>query len=35
MDAYLAAFAVTAGCTMVTKDSSFHQFRGLDVVLLR
>lgn len=34
MDAYLAAFAISAGCRMVTTDSDFRQFRGLDVLLL-
>ena len=34
MDAYLAAFALTGGYTMVTNDVAFRQFRGLDLVLL-
>lgn len=34
MDAYLAAFAVAGGHTMVTTDSGFKQFAGLDLVLL-
>lgn len=34
MDAYLAAFAVTAGLRMVTNDVAFRQFGGLDLVLL-
>jgi toxin-antitoxin system PIN domain toxin len=34
MDAYLAAFALTAGYRMVTTDAAFRQFGGLDLVLL-
>lgn len=34
MDAYLAAFAVAAGCRMVTTDSGFKQYQGLDLTLL-
>jgi predicted nucleic acid-binding protein len=34
MDAYLAAFAVRAGCRMVTTDTAFRQFQGLDVLVL-
>jgi toxin-antitoxin system PIN domain toxin len=34
MDAYLAAFAIACGCTMVTTDSGFRQFSGLDLLLL-
>jgi toxin-antitoxin system PIN domain toxin len=34
MDAYLAAFATAAGWTMVTTDSAFRQFSGLDLLLL-
>lgn len=34
MDAYLAAFAITRGNTMVTTDTAFKQFKGLDLVLL-
>lgn len=34
MDAYLAAFARAAGCRMVTTDSAFRQFNGVDVLLL-
>jgi toxin-antitoxin system PIN domain toxin len=34
MDAYLAAFARTAGCRLVTIDSAFRQFEGLDLELL-
>jgi toxin-antitoxin system PIN domain toxin len=34
MDSYLAAFAVTAGCRMVTSDAAFKQFPGLDLLLL-
>lgn len=31
MDAYLAAFAIAAGCQLVTTDQAFTQFTGLDV----
>ena len=34
MDAYLAAFAYSAGCRMVTTDAGFKQFSGLDLLLL-
>lgn len=34
MDAYLAAFAVASGSTMVTTDAGFRQFRGLDLLVL-
>ena len=34
MDAYLSAFALTAGCRMVTTDGAFKQFSGLDLLLL-
>lgn len=34
MDAYLAAFALTAGYRMVTTDAAFMQFAGLDLHLL-
>jgi uncharacterized protein len=34
MDAYLAAFALASGYQMVTTDSGFSQFSGLDLVLL-
>jgi len=34
MDAYLAAFAITGGHQLVTIDSAFAQFQGLDLVLL-
>jgi len=34
MDAYLAAFAVGAGCELVTFDSAFQQFDGLILELL-
>ncbi len=34
MDAYLAAFAVAGGYTLVTTDKAFKQFKGLDLVLL-
>jgi toxin-antitoxin system PIN domain toxin len=34
MDAYLAAFAIAGGCRMVTTDSGFCQFAGLDLLVL-
>jgi toxin-antitoxin system PIN domain toxin len=34
MDAYLAAFAFAAGMQFVTTDRAFHQFRGLDLLVL-
>jgi len=34
MDSYLAAFALAGGYQMVTTDSAFAQFEGLDLVLL-
>jgi uncharacterized protein len=34
MDAYLAAFAVSIGCELVTLDAGFKQFAGLDLLLL-
>lgn len=34
MDAYLAAFALAANDRLVTTDSAFHQFAGLEVRLL-
>ncbi|MGD9712386.1 MAG: TA system VapC family ribonuclease toxin [Thermomicrobiales bacterium] len=34
MDAYLAAFAVTGGYQLVTTDTAFTQFAGLDLLLL-
>ena len=34
MDAYLAAYALTSGCRMVTTDKAFKQFDGLDLELL-
>lgn len=34
MDAYLAAFALSGGHRMVTTDTAFRQFRGLDLALL-
>lgn len=34
MDAYLAAFAVTAGLRLVTTDTAFQQFAGLDLLVL-
>ena len=35
MDAYLAAFAIAAGCRLVTTDVAYRQFAGLDLLLLR
>jgi toxin-antitoxin system PIN domain toxin len=35
MDAYLAAFAIAGRYRMVTTDTAFRQFRGLDLLLLR
>ncbi len=35
MDAYLAAFAMSDGCRMVTTDAAFGQFEGLDLLVLR
>jgi uncharacterized protein len=34
MDAYLAAFALAARYSMVTTDAAFHQFRGLNPLVL-
>jgi toxin-antitoxin system PIN domain toxin len=34
MDAYLAAFALAAGCRLVTTDAAFEQFRGVDSAIL-
>jgi len=34
MDAYLAAFALAGQYRMVTTDSAFRQFRGLDLLVL-
>lgn len=34
MDAYLAAFARAGGYRLVTTDTAFRQFSGLDLVLL-
>ena len=34
MDAYLAAFALASHCRMVTTDTAFRQFAGLDLLLL-
>lgn len=34
MDAYLAAFARASGLKMVTTDSGFKQFDGLDLVVI-
>jgi predicted nucleic acid-binding protein len=33
MDAYLAAFAITEGCELVTLDEVFKHFGGLSVVV--
>jgi toxin-antitoxin system PIN domain toxin len=35
MDAYLAAFAITAGLRLVTTDSAFRQFAALDHLILK
>lgn len=35
MDAYLAAFALAAGAQLVTTDTAFAQFPGLDAVVLK
>lgn len=34
MDAYLAAFAVSAGARLITTDAGFRRFRGLRPLLL-
>jgi len=34
MDAYLAAFAMSAGYALVTTDKTFKQFKGLELVVL-
>lgn len=34
MDAYLAAFAISDGYRMVTTDTAYRQFEGLDLHLL-
>lgn len=34
MDAYLAGFAIEGGYRMVTTDTAFSQFKGLDLELL-
>jgi toxin-antitoxin system PIN domain toxin len=34
MDAYLAAFAITAGFQLVTTDHAFQQFVGLNLLVL-
>ncbi|MGH3633047.1 type II toxin-antitoxin system VapC family toxin [Mycobacterium sp.] len=34
MDAYLAAFAFTGGFTLVTTDTDFRQYQGIDLRLL-
>ena len=35
MDAYLAAFALTSGCQMVTTDKAFSQFKGVKTLVLK
>jgi len=35
MDAYLAAFAMGAGAQLVTTDTAFIQFSGLDAAILK
>ena len=34
MEAYLAAFAMAGGYSLVTTDKAFKQFKGLDLVVL-
>jgi toxin-antitoxin system PIN domain toxin len=34
MDAYLAAFAMAGGYSLVTTDQAFKQFKGLDLAVL-
>jgi uncharacterized protein len=34
-DAYLAAFAISAGLRMVTFDRDFEKFEGLSLLLLK
>lgn len=34
MDAYLAAYALAGGHCLVTTDTAFRQFRGLDLVVV-
>lgn len=34
-DAYLAAFAISTGCRLVTFDTDFQRFRNLDLLLLK
>jgi len=34
MDAYLAAFAISGGYTLVTIDTGFAQFKGLNPIIL-
>ncbi|MBV8084255.1 MAG: PIN domain-containing protein [Chloroflexi bacterium] len=34
MDAYLAAFAMAAGCRLVTNDAAFRQFRAIDLLVI-
>jgi predicted nucleic acid-binding protein len=35
MDAYLAAIAIAGGYSLVTIDTAYTAFEGLDVTLLR
>ena len=35
MDSYLAAFAIGTGAQLVTTDTAFTQFSGLDTVILK
>jgi uncharacterized protein len=35
MDAWLAAFAMSAGCQMITTDKAFAQFRSLDLLVVK
>jgi predicted nucleic acid-binding protein len=34
MDAYLAAFAIAGGHQLITIDTAFRQFDGLDLLVL-
>jgi len=35
MDAWLAAFTMSAGCQMVTTGKAFAQFKGLDLLVAK
>ena len=35
MDASLAAFAMSAGCQMITTDKAFSQFKGFDLMVVK